>query len=914
MTKATKELVCQLCEVVDNSKYLLLSGPMAVGKTYIAQAVAAQCGLPRYNAQGFWGNSGESCEILTELIPIHPSFSYEDFVRGISMCAQGGSFAWESQDKVFLQVLKKAKESWSAKENKKYFLILDDIGRGSITGILGDVLSRMEPGRGEEKSCEGERTLPPNLYLIATYSTAIDSAEPFDYGLFRHFYSYTLENDYRFLEDGATEIFPEYDTSPNAMFYRTRRVVEDNLRHRYQLTWQERERYLLGHGMFQAPVALVMRYQVIPMLKQYVKDGVVDGTAGIEIDALERLVTGAYSKEPVLARMDRITGYRTDVTADVYYREALTHRPIVNLIARIKTQGLLTDTEIADTMLFHPGVLVRKSGKLDGIVRYFPAPAYLYVKRADRDLYTYGTTVTASGASKRPRFFYSAQKDDVLTIDGTDYAAAAEMQPKEYTRWDESLNSDAYENERGSSSPNSIMFRILRSYYNGLIKNYDGYLLDYPEDDNIRLLGAFAREEFDRFIQSVRQIGSGSDEAEVNLERNRVFREAISKLTLLWKDKGDLIEWKGQSIKVEGVYKVDRVEKYGEYARAMELLGIHQMILQGPPGTSKTYSAREYLKFVGKGERNEELLSDEELDSFQIQSYQEEDAMAEWEVTHPGQTPAIAWDIVQFHPSYGYEDFVRGIEVSTVKDSSGAGSAISYDTVNKVLGSMARLAASPRYQTTKFFLVIDEINRANLATVFGELIYGLEYRGKGVATPYTVDNSNKVLLPDNLYILGTMNTADKSIGGIDYAIRRRFLFFSLLPDANAILNFKLSQGADEEEENEQRAVNRQALRLFEEVEKLFHAGNLNPEYYKDDVQIGHTYFMVSTKEQLYLRFKYQILPILREYFKDGMFQFEMGDASEDGWSGLLGCITGEINVNYEEHRVREIFEKLIEEP
>ena len=72
--------------------------------------------------------------------------------------------------------------------------------------------------------------------------------------------------------------------------------------------------------------------------------------------------------------------------------------------------------------------------------------------------------------------------------------------------------------------------------------------------------------------------------------------------------------------------------------------------------------------------------------------------------------------------------------------------------------------------------------------------------------------------------------------------------------------------------------------------------------------------MVSTKEQLYLRFKYQILPILREYFKDGMFQFEMGDASEDGWSGLLGCITGEINVNYEEHRVREIFEKLIEEP
>lgn len=107
----------------------------------------------------------------------------------------------------------------------------------------------------------------------------------------------------------------------------------------------------------------------------------------------------------------------------------------------------------------------------------------------------------------------------------------------------------------------------------------------------------------------------------------------------------------------------------------------------------------------------------------------------------------------------------------------GASSAISYDTANKILGKMATKAALPRYQNTKFFLIIDEINRANLATVFGELIYGLEYRNKGVATPYTVGSSNKVLLPNNLYIIGTMNTADKSIGRIDYAIRRRFLFF-----------------------------------------------------------------------------------------------------------------------------------------
>lgn len=104
------------------------------------------------------------------------------------------------------------------------------------------------------------------------------------------------------------------------------------------------------------------------------------------------------------------------------------------------------------------------------------------------------------------------------------------------------------------------------------------------------------------------------------------------------------------------------------------------------------------------------------------------------------------------------------------------GSNVSYETVNKILGKIAEVASRKEYEKTKFYLVIDEINRANLATVFGELIYGLEYRGRSVATPYTVKNSNKVELPDNLYIIGTMNTADKSIGGIDYAIRRRFCF------------------------------------------------------------------------------------------------------------------------------------------
>jgi transcriptional regulator with XRE-family HTH domain len=97
--------------------------------------------------------------------------------------------------------------------------------------------------------------------------------------------------------------------------------------------------------------------------------------------------------------------------------------------------------------------------------------------------------------------------------------------------------------------------------------------------------------------------------------------------------------------------------------------------------------------------------------------------------------------------------------------------------------------------------------------------------------------------------------------------------------------------------------------LFDRVSELFNSENLNSEYYKDDVQIGHTYFLVTSVEQLYLRFRYQIIPILREYYKDGMFQLETPETDTDGWYGLLGCINGTVDINAEEDRVKDIFEK-----
>ncbi len=916
MTKATNELVDRLSRFIDKNKYLILSGTMAVGKTYIASAIAMRCAFPEYDAQGKLPVGQEKFDVVTEIVPIHPSYFYEDFISGITIRTHNGQVDFQYEDKIFLKMLKAANKSWEHKDNKKYFLILDDIGRGAISGILGDMLSMIEPhGNSDYRVTLRDGTqvwISPNVYIIATRSTTTEPIEQFNYGFFRHFYEYLIETDFAYMNDDVHFAFSDYDISANAMYYRAKHLISDNLRHRYQISSAEKSRYIIGHGIYKDNgTSMVMKYQVIPLLKQYARDNILNRTANASIYALQKLVDGKYSKDKTRADINRIKLYKTGITAEIFRNEGMTHQPLVNLVSRIKEQGLIDDVDITSHIMFNPQVVIRKKAKIDKVERTFPVPGYLYVERSARDIYTYGTTVNKRGEAKRPRFFYSGSINDAVSVDGIDYAVASEMQPGEYSRWYEDLDSGTEENERYSSSPNSIMFRILRSYYRALSKHYGEYLLEYPGDENIRRLKAYAEQEYRYLVNESRKLHPEvSDEKDVNAKANNDFRDVIFGLTLFWKNIGDTITVGGQTINVEGVYKVDSSKKYEEYSNAMETLGIHQMIMQGPPGTSKTYSAREYLKFVGKNDNSSDILSDSELDSLQIKDYSVGGILSDWTRVNTQKAPKIAWDIVQFHPSYGYEDFVRGIEVSTIKNNTGS-SSVSYDTVNKILGKIAEVADRKEYKDTKFFLVIDEINRANLATVFGELIYGLEYRGRGVATPYTVDKSNKVNLPENLYIIGTMNTADKSIGGIDYAIRRRFLFFSLLPERDVILEYRKGLCNTAEEEKNQMEINEMAARLFDRVAELFNTDNLNSEYYKDDVQIGHTYFLVSSKEQLYLRFRYQIIPILREYFKDGMFQFEVPDVDSDGWYGLLGCITGEIDINTDESKVKDIFDKLV---
>lgn len=247
-----------------------------------------------------------------------------------------------------------------------------------------------------------------------------------------------------------------------------------------------------------------------------------------------------------------------------------------------------------------------------------------------------------------------------------------------------------------------------------------------------------------------------------------------------------------------------------------------QIILQGPPGTGKTRLAKQMARYMIKGETEANI-----------------DDMTE------------QVKLIQFHPSYSYEDFVRGIVAKS------NGSTIEYKTENKVLAQMAKQAKTDleenREDANKYILIIDEINRANLSSVLGELIYALEYRDEAVESMYELEGSRKIILPSNLYIIGTMNTADRSIGHIDYAIRRRFTFIDVLSNENNVLD-AFPEGK----------------KLYDETIKLFTKDYVSLEFNIEDIKIGHSYFIAKDTEELKNKLEYQVKPLLREYIKDGV--------------------------------------------
>jgi 5-methylcytosine-specific restriction protein B len=235
------------------------------------------------------------------------------------------------------------------------------------------------------------------------------------------------------------------------------------------------------------------------------------------------------------------------------------------------------------------------------------------------------------------------------------------------------------------------------------------------------------------------------------------------------------------------------------------LLERRQVIFYGPPGTGKTRIASDLAS-----------------------------AIAAPEHVH----------FVQFHPAYSYEDFIEGL-----RPTASGGPAQFEVRPGPLRRVAAAAAASPREQ---FVLIVDEINRANLARVLGELVFLLEYRDRPVTLPYSGDQFS---LPSNILIVGTMNTADRSIALIDAAIRRRFAFFRLAPDCPPV-DRMLADWLD---------ANAKDMGWVDEL-----VSTANNIIQSADHAVGPTFFMRQGLDEAALArvWRWQVLPYLDEFLHD----------------------------------------------
>ncbi|MGC9318876.1 MAG: AAA family ATPase [Armatimonadota bacterium] len=258
-------------------------------------------------------------------------------------------------------------------------------------------------------------------------------------------------------------------------------------------------------------------------------------------------------------------------------------------------------------------------------------------------------------------------------------------------------------------------------------------------------------------------------------------------------------------------------ERFREMERLLRRRG--QMILYGPPGTGKTWLALRLADYLTGGDESRQRL-------------------------------------VQFHPSYSYEDFIEGIRPQAVEGAGGHAS-VAYPVLPGAFVTFCDTARNEPDET--WVLVIDEISRAHLSRVFGELMLALEYRGREVELAHTRQGGDRrrFSVPRNLLVVGTMNTADRSAAAMDFALRRRFVFYPLFPDDAELVVPMFRSWLDE---NAPRA--RWVAALLAALNE-----RLEPEVGRD-LLVGQSYFMRADLCEQRVReiWRFEVYPLLQEYF------------------------------------------------
>lgn len=296
------------------------------------------------------------------------------------------------------------------------------------------------------------------------------------------------------------------------------------------------------------------------------------------------------------------------------------------------------------------------------------------------------------------------------------------------------------------------------------------------------------------------------------------------------------------------------------------LLSEKNLILQGAPGTGKTYNTAVIaVALIDDSFNGEDINLPIDVSNHKqvMERYQK--------LINIGQ---IAFST--FHQTMDYEDFIEGLRPKVEN-----GQIIYYikEGIFKTICEAAEKAPKK-----KFVLIIDEINRGNVSKIFGELISLIEKDKRNneesihslTATLTYSDSGKPFGVPANLYILGTMNTTDRSTGTLDYALRRRFVFKTMKADENVVR----TQGKE---------ISDSALNLFKQVKEFiekYNSGDMGIE----DLMIGHSYFLAPNIEQLRNSLEYKIKPLVKEYINDGILRMPSGKNLNDTfafWSNLL---------------------------
>ena len=256
------------------------------------------------------------------------------------------------------------------------------------------------------------------------------------------------------------------------------------------------------------------------------------------------------------------------------------------------------------------------------------------------------------------------------------------------------------------------------------------------------------------------------------------------------------------------------------------------LIIQGAPGTGKTYITSFLAvslingglsSFVSSDEIKEEY--DRLMDCHQI-------------------------CFTTFHQSMDYESFVEGLYPEPMGD------AVTYKVKPGIFFDICQKASEAPDQ--KFVLVIDEINRGNISKIFGELITLIEKDKRGFLKTILPYSRKSFTVPDNLYIIGTMNTTDRSTGVLDYALRRRFFFKTLPADVGIV-------------KSQDGEVVPEAVALFEDV-KAFVKKNNYGDNDLEDIMVGHSYFLAKNENELKVKMTYGVIPLIKEYINDGILK------------------------------------------